>query len=89
MANPIGLAAGLDKNGAYIDALGNLGFGFIEVGTVTPRAHGQQPRAPRMFRLPRVAQSSSSRLGFGGRGWMRSWPTCSAASGARRGGSSG
>ena len=39
LANPIGLAAGLDKNGAYIDALGNLGFGFIEVGTVTPRAH--------------------------------------------------
>ncbi len=36
--NPVGLAAGLDKNGAHIDALGNLGFGFVEVGTVTPRA---------------------------------------------------
>ena len=49
--NPVGLAAGLDKNGAHIDAMGNLGFGFIEVGTVTPRAQSGNPK-PRMFRLP-------------------------------------
>src|SRR5882672_2541440 len=48
--NPVGLAAGLDKNGAYIDALAALGFGFIEVGTVTPRPQPGNP-APRMFRL--------------------------------------
>ena len=64
LANPIGLAAGLDKNGAYIDALGNLGFGFIEVGTVTPRA---QPGKPRMFRLPR-ANALINRLGFNNQG---------------------
>ena len=62
LANPIGLAAGLDKNGAYIDALGNLGFGFIEVGTVTPRAQPGNPK-PRMFRLPR-ANALINRLGF-------------------------
>src|SRR3989344_7872232 len=48
--NPIGLAAGLDKNGDYIDALASLGFGFIEVGTVTPRPQSGNPR-PRLFRL--------------------------------------
>src|SRR5204863_9534125 len=48
--NPIGLAAGLDKNAEQIDALGALGFGFIEVGTVTPRAQPGNPR-PRLFRL--------------------------------------
>ena len=53
LANPIGLAAGLDKNGAYIDALGNLGFGFIEVGTVTPRAQpGNPSRACSACRAP-------------------------------------
>ena len=52
LANPIGLAAGLDKNGAYIDALGNLGFGFIEVGTVTPRAPGNPSRACSACRAP-------------------------------------
>ncbi|KAG4080826.1 hypothetical protein HA402_009997 [Bradysia odoriphaga] len=62
MANPVGLAAGLDKNGAHIDALGNLGFGFIEVGTVTPRAQPGNPK-PRMFRLPR-ANALINRLGF-------------------------
>src|SRR5687767_11673762 len=60
--NPIGLAAGLDKNGAYIDALATLGFGFIEVGTVTPRPQPGNPR-PRMFRLPQ-ARSLINRLGF-------------------------
>src|SRR4051812_35848643 len=48
--NPVGLAAGLDKNGEYIDALGALGFGFIEVGTVTPRPQPGNPK-PRLFRL--------------------------------------
>lgn len=66
LANPIGLAAGLDKNGAYIDALGNLGFGFIEVGTVTPRAQPGNPK-PRMFRLPR-ANALINRLGFNNQG---------------------
>lgn len=66
MANPVGLAAGLDKNGAYIDALGNLGFGFIEVGTVTPRAQPGNPK-PRMFRLPR-AHALINRLGFNNQG---------------------
>src|SRR5690606_5428117 len=51
--NPVGLAAGLDKNGAHIDALGHLGFGFVEVGTVTPLAQPGNPK-PRMFRLPRA-----------------------------------
>lgn len=60
--NPVGLAAGLDKNGAHIDALGGMGFGFIEVGTVTPRAQPGNPK-PRMFRLPR-AEALINRLGF-------------------------
>ncbi len=60
--NPIGLAAGLDKDGAYIDGLAALGFGFIEVGTVTPRAQPGNPQ-PRMFRLPR-AQAIINRMGF-------------------------
>ncbi|SAI69139.1 dihydroorotate dehydrogenase [Bordetella ansorpii] len=62
LANPVGLAAGLDKNGAHIDALGNLGFGFIEVGTVTPRAQSGNPK-PRIFRLPR-SQALINRMGF-------------------------
>ncbi len=60
--NPVGLAAGLDKNGAYIDALGALGFGFIEIGTVTPRAQPGNPK-PRLFRLPQ-AQAIINRMGF-------------------------
>ncbi|MCD0503470.1 quinone-dependent dihydroorotate dehydrogenase [Bordetella petrii] len=66
LSNPVGLAAGLDKNGAYIDALGNLGFGFVEVGTVTPRAQPGNPK-PRMFRLPR-SQALINRLGFNNQG---------------------
>ncbi|NYT39010.1 quinone-dependent dihydroorotate dehydrogenase [Allopusillimonas soli] len=66
LRNPVGLAAGLDKNGAYIDALGNLGFGFIEVGTVTPRPQPGNPK-PRMFRLPRE-QALINRLGFNNQG---------------------
>lgn len=60
--NPVGLAAGLDKNAAHVDALGALGFGFLELGTVTPRAQAGNPR-PRMFRLPQ-AEALINRLGF-------------------------
>ncbi|MDP3823290.1 MAG: quinone-dependent dihydroorotate dehydrogenase [Burkholderiales bacterium] len=60
--NRIGLAAGLDKNGRCIDGLGAMGFGFIEVGTVTPKAQGGNPK-PRMFRLPE-ANALINRLGF-------------------------
>ncbi|WP_295996173.1 quinone-dependent dihydroorotate dehydrogenase [Rugamonas sp.] len=60
--NPVGLAAGLDKDGAYIDALADLGFGSIEVGTVTPRAQAGNPK-PRMFRLP-GAHAIINRMGF-------------------------
>jgi dihydroorotate dehydrogenase len=60
--NRIGLAAGFDKNGRYIDALAALGFGFVEVGTVTPRAQAGQP-LPRLFRLPKSA-ALINRMGF-------------------------
>ncbi|MEW5768926.1 MAG: quinone-dependent dihydroorotate dehydrogenase [Pseudomonadota bacterium] len=60
--NPVGLAAGLDKNGEAIDALADLGFGFIEVGAVTPRPQPGNPR-PRVFRLP-AAQAIINRMGF-------------------------
>jgi len=60
--NPVGLAAGLDKNAEHIDALAKLGFGFIEVGTVTPRPQAGNPK-PRLFRLPQ-AQALINRLGF-------------------------
>ncbi|MCC5856875.1 MAG: quinone-dependent dihydroorotate dehydrogenase [Ectothiorhodospiraceae bacterium] len=64
--NPVGLAAGLDKNGDYIRALAGLGFGFIEVGTVTPRPQAGNPR-PRMFRLPH-ARGLINRMGFNNKG---------------------
>jgi dihydroorotate dehydrogenase len=60
--NPVGLAAGLDKDGAYIDGLAALGFGFIEVGTVTPRPQPGNPK-PRIFRLPQ-ANAVINRMGF-------------------------
>lgn len=60
--NPVGLAAGLDKNGDYIDALAALGFGFIEIGTVTPRPQPGNDK-PRLFRLPE-AQAIINRMGF-------------------------
>ena len=60
--NRVGMAAGLDKNARCIDALGAMGFGFVEVGTVTPRAQPGNPK-PRMFRLP-AAQALITRLGF-------------------------
>ena len=64
--NPVGLAAGMDKNGAHIDALFGLGFGFVEVGTVTPRAQEGNPK-PRMFRLPQY-RAVINRLGFNNEG---------------------
>ena len=60
--NRVGMAAGLDKNARCIDALGAMGFGFVEVGTVTPRAQPGNPK-PRMFRLP-AARALINRLGF-------------------------
>lgn len=64
--NPVGLAAGLDKNGDHIDALASLGFGFIEIGTVTPRPQSGNSR-PRLFRIPE-AQAIINRMGFNNRG---------------------
>ncbi|PTU31143.1 quinone-dependent dihydroorotate dehydrogenase [Stenotrophobium rhamnosiphilum] len=64
--NRVGLAAGLDKNGECIEAWARLGFGFIEVGTVTPRAQPGNPK-PRMFRLPQH-QAIINRLGFNNKG---------------------
>lgn len=60
--NPVGLAAGLDKNGDYIDALAALGFGFIEIGTVTPKPQPGNPK-PRLFRLPEY-RAIINRMGF-------------------------
>lgn len=64
--NPVGLAAGLDKNGDYIDALAALGFGSIEIGTVTPRPQSGNPK-PRLFRLPEH-QAIINRMGFNNHG---------------------
>ncbi|MBI5091523.1 MAG: quinone-dependent dihydroorotate dehydrogenase [Candidatus Hydrogenedentes bacterium] len=64
--NPVGLAAGLDKNGDLVDAYGGLGFGFIEVGTVTPRPQPGNPK-PRLFRLPK-AEAIINRMGFNNHG---------------------
>ncbi len=64
--NPVGIAAGLDKNGAHIDALAGLGFGFIEIGTITPRPQEGNPK-PRLFRIPE-AQGIINRMGFNNAG---------------------
>lgn len=64
--NRVGLAAGLDKNGECIEAFDRMGFGFIEVGTVTPRPQAGNPR-PRMFRLPKE-RAIINRLGFNNQG---------------------
>jgi dihydroorotate dehydrogenase len=64
--NPVGLAAGLDKDAAHIDGLARLGFGFIEVGTVTPSAQPGNPR-PRIFRIPRN-NALINRFGFNNAG---------------------
>ncbi len=64
--NPIGLAAGFDKDAKYTDSLACLGFGFIEIGTVTPRAQPGNPK-PRLFRLP-ADQALINRMGFNNHG---------------------
>ena len=64
--NRVGLAAGLDKNGTAVDGLGHLGFGFLEVGTVTPRPQPGNPK-PRLFRLPEQ-QAIINRMGFNNAG---------------------
>jgi dihydroorotate dehydrogenase len=64
--NPVGLAAGLDKNGDYLPGLSRLGFGFLEIGTVTPRAQPGNPK-PRLFRLPEH-RSIINRMGFNNEG---------------------
>jgi len=64
--NPVGLAAGLDKNGDHIDGLAKLGFGFIEIGTITPRPQDGNPK-PRLFRIPE-AQGIINRMGFNNAG---------------------
>ena len=64
--NAVGLAAGLDKNGDYFNALGALGFGFVEVGTVTPKPQAGNPK-PRMFRLVEQ-QAVINRMGFNNKG---------------------
>ena len=64
--NPVGLAAGLDKNGEHIDALAACGFGFVEIGTVTPRAQPGNPK-PRLFRLE-ADEAIINRMGFNNKG---------------------
>ncbi len=64
--NPVGLAAGLDKNGEHLDGLAALGFGFVEIGTVTPRPQAGNPK-PRLFRLPQH-QAIINRMGFNNAG---------------------
>jgi dihydroorotate dehydrogenase len=64
--NPVGVAAGLDKNGDYFEALGDLGFGFVEIGTTTPKPQPGNPK-PRIFRLTE-AQAMINRLGFNNKG---------------------
>jgi dihydroorotate dehydrogenase len=82
--NRVGLAAGLDKNGRCIDGLGAMGFGFIEVGTVTPKAQPGNPR-PRMFRLPQ-ARALINRLGFNNDGLEAFVANVQRARSFRRGG---
>ncbi|WP_123710949.1 quinone-dependent dihydroorotate dehydrogenase [Sinobacterium caligoides] len=64
--NPVGLAAGLDKNGDYIEAMGAMGFGFVELGTVTPLPQPGNPQ-PRLFRLPEH-NAIINRMGFNNKG---------------------
>lgn len=66
LANAVGLAAGLDKDGDHIDGLADLGFGFLEIGTVTPRPQPGNP-TPRLFRLPEK-QAIINRMGFNNKG---------------------
>jgi dihydroorotate dehydrogenase len=74
--NPVGLAAGLDKNGDHLEGLGQLGFGFIELGTVTPKAQSGNPK-PRLFRVPEH-QGIINRMGFNNNGlttWLQKLAT--------------
>ncbi|MFT4609242.1 MAG: dihydroorotate dehydrogenase [Cellvibrionaceae bacterium] len=64
--NPVGLAAGLDKNGDYYNALGQFGFGFVEIGTITPKPQAGNAK-PRMFRLENE-QAIINRMGFNNKG---------------------
>ncbi len=82
--NPVGLAAGLDKNGDHIDGLARLGFGFIEIGTITPRPQGGNPR-PRLFRIPE-AQGIINRMGFNNAGVDRLLENVRAAEFPKKGG---
>jgi dihydroorotate dehydrogenase len=82
--NRVGLAAGLDKNGRCIDGFGAMGFGFVEVGTVTPRPQPGNPR-PRMFRLPQ-ARALINRLGFNNEGLAAFLSNVQAAARFRQGG---
>jgi dihydroorotate dehydrogenase len=82
--NPVGLAAGLDKNGEHVDALAGLGFGFIEIGTVTPRPQPGNPK-PRMFRIPEK-QALINRLGFNNQGVEQLLGNISSARFTRHGG---
>jgi dihydroorotate dehydrogenase len=82
--NRIGLAAGLDKNGCCIDGLGSMGFGFVEVGTVTPKAQPGNPK-PRLFRLPQ-AQALINRMGFNNDGLAAFVANVQRSRGFRRGG---
>ena len=66
LSNRLGTAAGLDKNGDFIDCLGALGFGFLEVGTITPLPQSGNPK-PRVFRIPEE-QAVINRLGFNNKG---------------------
>ena len=65
-SNPVGIAAGFDKNAAFYNELGNLGFGFVEIGTVTPLGQPGNPK-PRLFRLPKDG-SLINRMGFNNHG---------------------
>ncbi|MGN6539293.1 MAG: quinone-dependent dihydroorotate dehydrogenase, partial [Ginsengibacter sp.] len=65
-SNPVGLAAGFDKNAKYLNELETLGFGFVEIGTVTPLAQGGNPK-PRLFRLPKD-KAPINRMGFNNEG---------------------
>ena len=82
--NPVGLAAGLDKNGDHIDGLAALGFGFLEIGTVTPRPQPGNPR-PRLFRIPEK-QAIINRMGFNNAGVDRLIANVKAANFPKQGG---
>ena len=82
--NPVGLAAGLDKNGDHIDGLAALGFGFLEIGTITPRPQPGNPR-PRLFRIPEK-QAIINRMGFNNEGVDRLIANVKAAKFPQRGG---